>query len=99
MFNASSWTFKSKVSSGSTLNVQFQISNAHSFVNFVNYTTEYKQFRHYFIATDATEAEIKCSAMGDGEIIFMKDFSVREINGNAGVGQNFDGSDIVGDTP
>lgn len=92
-------TFKSKVSSGSTVNVQFQISNAHSFVNFVNYTTEYKQFRHYFIATDATEAEIKCSAMGDGETIFMKDFSVREISGNAGVGENFDGSDIVGDTP
>ena len=91
--------FQSKVSSGSSVNVQFQISNAHSFVNFVNYTTEYKQFRHYFIATDATEAEIKCSAMGDGEIIFMKDFSVREINGNAGVGENFDGSDIVGDAP
>ena len=91
--------FQSKVSSGSSVNVQFQISNAHSFVNFVNYTTEYKQFRHYFIATDATEAEIKCSAMGDGETIFMKDFSVREINGNAGVGENFDGSNIVGDTP
>tara|TARA_R100000231_G_scaffold138902_1_gene118469 strand:- start:7158 stop:8294 length:1137 start_codon:yes stop_codon:yes gene_type:complete len=92
-------TFKSKVSSGSSVNVQFQISNAHSFVNFVNYTTEYKKFRHYFIATDATEAEIKCSAMGDGEIIFMKDFSVREINGNSGVGESFDGSNIVGDTP
>ena len=91
--------FQSKVSSGSTVNVQFQISNAHSFVNFVNYTTEYKQFRHYFIATDATEAEIKCSSMGDGETIFMKDFSVREISGNAGVGNNFDGTDIVGDTP
>ena len=37
--------------------------------------------------------------MGDGETIFMKDFSVREISGNAGVGENFDGSDIVGDTP
>ena len=91
--------FQSKVSSGSTVNVQFKISNSHSFVNFVNYTTEYKQFRHYFIATHATEALIKNSAMGDGETIFMKDFSVREINGNAGVGNNFDGSDIEGDAP
>jgi uncharacterized protein involved in high-affinity Fe2+ transport len=89
-------TCKAKVNSGKT--VGLHINNLTG--NRIDITsTEYQECVFYFISTSATGNYFRTQSVDDGDIIYIKDISLKKVNGNPALMTNMESGDIEEDTP
>tara|TARA_B100001939_G_scaffold166572_1_gene143672 strand:- start:24 stop:1745 length:1722 start_codon:yes stop_codon:yes gene_type:complete len=84
-------TFKAKVNTGS---VTFRVS-ATSAYDLAITETDFTSKTIYFTATSTNGNFIEQQSMGSGEIIWLKDFALKEVKGNVGTMTNQDSADLV----
>ena len=92
-------SFKSKVNTGSS--VATEIKNSGGFIAQGPTITSdsYIDVSIYFVCTHATSHYLYSKSMGSGEIIFFKDFELKEVVGGTGVCVNMASNQFSGDTP
>ncbi len=61
--------------------------------------SDWQTFTTYFTAQSTTGAYVRFNGMGSGEIAWIDNLSLKQVNGNAGMMTNMASGDIVSDTP
>tara|TARA_R110000824_G_scaffold116641_4_gene268210 strand:- start:4516 stop:6855 length:2340 start_codon:yes stop_codon:yes gene_type:complete len=92
-------TFNVKTNSGSSVNVEVHDGSSATFAVTGVTSTDYIAVTHYFVAANATTAYIRTTGLGSGEIIWIKNMILREVQGNAGFMNNMASGNIEEDTP
>jgi hypothetical protein len=92
-------TFDVKTNSGSSVNVEVYDGSSSSWVVTGVTSTDYIAATHYFVAANATTAYIRTSGLASGEIIWIKNMILREVQGNPGFMNNMVSGDIEEETP
>ena len=92
------WQFDAYIDGGDE-SVGWNILNDGWAVGIITVTsTTFTTYTYYFTAA-RTVPKVELTSFGAGENIYLKNFSLKEINGNAGVMVSFDGSDFKTDVP
>jgi hypothetical protein len=73
-------TGEAKVNAGSSVNIQVNAPGATVYKTVTS--TTYEQFSFRFIASDPTSNLLATTGMGTGEIIWLRNFSVKQVAGN-----------------
>jgi len=89
-------TCKAKVNAGRT--VGLHINNlSYNRVDVTN--TEYQEFIFYFISLSTDSNYFRTQVVDSGDIIHIKDISLKKVNGNPAFMTNMQSGDIEEDTP
>ena len=91
--------FDVKTNSGSSVGVQVYNGSSAEWVDQTITNTDFETKTHYFTSESTNGAYIRPQSMGSGEIIWIKDITLQEVQGNAGLMTNMVSGDIEEDTP
>lgn len=88
-------TCKAKVNSGKTVNLHINNLGANAVIVT---NTDFEEFTFHFIAASASGDYFRTQSLGDGDIIHIKDISVKSINAKNHGTSTFHGDEILSNT-
>ena len=90
-------TVDAKINSGSA-KITYDRTGGGDLVDFGNLTTEFATYEYIFIAKSASSSDLRFNSLSSGEIVYVKNFSLKPINGKHNATTVFYGNEMITDS-